>query len=48
MKIELHVENGETIYLQLSYKLKAMIEHGEQKGKLFSIRELAQHLEVSN
>lgn len=47
MKIELPVENGEKIYLQLYYKLKEMIENGEIKGKIFSIRELAKNLGVS-
>lgn len=47
MKIELAVENGEKIYLQLYYKLKELIENGEIKGKIFSIRELAKNLGVS-
>ena len=47
MKIELPAENGEKIYLQLYYKLKEMIENGEIKGKIFSIRELAKNLGVS-
>ena len=47
MKIELSKENGEKIYLQLYYKLKELIENGEIKGKIFSIRDLAKNLEVS-
>lgn len=47
MKIELSTENGEKIYLQLYYKLKELIENGEIKGKIFSIRELAKNLGVS-
>lgn len=47
MEIELSRENGEKIYLQLYSKLKEMIENGEIKGKIFSIRELAKSLKVS-
>lgn len=45
--IEIKLKKGEKIYLQLYSKLKEQIESGELKGKILSIREMANTLCVS-
>ena len=45
--IEIQLKKGEKIYLQLYSKLKEQIERGELKGKILSIREMADTLGVS-
>ena len=46
--LDISLKSGEKIYIQIYYKLKEMIENGELKGKIFSIRELAKKFRVSH
>ena len=46
--LDISLKSGEKIYIQIYYKLKEMIENGELKGKIFSIRELAKKFGVSH
>lgn len=46
--LEVSLNKNEKIYIQIYYKLKELIEKEELKGRIFSIRELAKKLNVSN
>ena len=45
--LNISLKKGEKLYLQLYYKLKEMIEDGQLKGKIFTIRELSNSMKVS-
>ena len=45
--LDVSLKENEKKYIQIYYKLKEMIEKGELKGKIFSIRELSKKFGVS-